>query len=80
VSYDHDDDLADAIACVEAIIADTPDAVGDLAALITNMDLVPVVISLARLLAQLVLINEEGHQLICRDCFRAWANAAGRMP
>lgn len=80
MSYPHDDDLADAIALTEIILDDEPVQVtgAKLAALFSNMDRYAVTIALAKLLAELVELNDAGQELVCRQCFRPWAEQAGR--
>ncbi len=77
MSYPHDDDIADVIASVEAILADSPEGMENLAAVLRHCNVYAVTVALAKLLAELVELNESGGAL-CSGCFRAWANQAGR--
>jgi len=67
----HDDNLADAIALVEAAAGD-PEGFG---AIVRNADHPRVTVILAKLLAELVNDNAAG-RAICAECWRDWAAEA----
>jgi hypothetical protein len=72
VTAEHCDATADAIALVEATVADDLEAAG---AILRNMDGGAVAAVLAKLAAEMIGENEAG-RVVCRDCWRPWAAEA----
>lgn len=66
---EHDDVLADAIALVETVLSDNTAGFG---AVVRNADHPRVTVILSKLLAELLIDNDQGYGC-CSECFRSWA-------